>query len=62
MPGLLVNKRITMQGFCFDYEERHVEAETRFMPAFSGKMTSLQDELADWLRRRAFVDLCLAAT
>ncbi len=60
VPGLLVNKRITMQGFLlFDYEERYVEARNEIYAWLSsGKMTSLQDEVSGLAAApEAFVDL-----
>ena len=60
VPGLLVNKRITMQGFLlFDYEERYAEARNEIYAWLtSGKMTSLQDEVSGLAAApEAFVDL-----
>ena len=60
VPGLLVNKRITMQGFLlFDYEERYVEARNEIYAWLSsGKMTSLRDEVSGLAAApEAFVDL-----
>jgi NADPH-dependent curcumin reductase CurA len=60
VPGLLVNKRITMQGFLlFDYEERYAEARNDIYAWLtSGKMTSLQDEVSGLgAAPEAFVDL-----
>jgi NADPH-dependent curcumin reductase CurA len=60
VPGLLVNKRITMQGFLlFDYEARYAEARNEIYSWLtSGKMTSLQDEVSGLAAApEAFVDL-----
>ena len=60
VPGLLVNKRITMQGFLlFDYEARYAEARNEIYAWLaSGKMTSLQDEVSGLAAApEAFVDL-----
>ena len=60
VPGLLVNKRIRMQGFLlFDYEQRYAEARNAIYGWLSaGQLTSLQDEVVGLSAApEAFVDL-----
>jgi NADPH-dependent curcumin reductase CurA len=60
IPGLLVNKRITMRGFLvFDYKERYDEAKKQLSEwIVSGKLTPLVDEVIGLENAPdAFVDL-----
>jgi NADPH-dependent curcumin reductase CurA len=60
VPGLLVNNRLTMQGFLlFDYAERYGEAREKIYGWLQqGQLTSLQDEVVGLAAApEAFVDL-----
>ncbi len=60
VPGLLVNKRLTMQGFLlFDFADRYAEARTRIHSWLtSGTLVSLTDEVRGLeAAPAAFVDL-----
>lgn len=60
IPGLLVNKRLRMQGFLvFDYAERYAEARAQLKEWIdAGELIALQDEFHGLEEApRAFVDL-----
>jgi hypothetical protein len=60
VPGLLVNKRLTMRGFLvFDFADRYHEARAQIAEWLaSGRLTSLTDEVEGLeAAPQAFVDL-----